>query len=114
MTNEIAATLECTSGAHISEKLETAFEKCHNIYDFSRFHAWDGNKSSNFLNMVNSRDGCQTYKEIMEWLYSEYSTDICILQNINWLDHNFNINEDIIDNDIASVPNEFQLVSVDR
>lgn len=112
LANKIDATLKCASDLDISPKVEAAFKKCQNIYDFSSLHAWDSTKSSSFLEWLNGRGGCHTFKEIMEWISSEYSTDVCILQNLNWLDHNLSINKDALDNDIASMHKKYPLVSV--
>jgi hypothetical protein len=111
LADKINATLECTTNANINVKLEIAFRKCHKISDFSQFHAWNISKGSDFISFLNGGDSCPTHKEIFDWIYLEYSADICILQHIDWLDDNFNILLGHINSDIKNLFNGFPPVS---
>ena len=113
LADKINATLECTYNANINIKLEVAFRKCHQISDFNQFHAWNSSKGSDFISLLNSGDGCRAHKEILDWIYLEYSADICILQHIDWLDDNFNIQLKHINSDIKHLFNGFPPVSTE-
>ena len=112
---EINATLECTKGAkQLSSQLKIAINMCHNNTDFSLLHAWNSKiKGSDFHTMLNSNQRyqrCNRFEDIIDWVMLEYSSDICILQSIKWMDQDFNVIQTNIDDDITNVLNGVQVV----
>ena len=108
---QINGTIDCTKGIRLSLKLDLAIKKCHNISDFKKLHAWNSKlKGSDFIAFLNSNQDCHTFEEIREWILHEYSADICILQNISWLDQDLNVVSTNIDDDLTSVRSGNQVV----
>ena len=111
LLQQINGTLDCIQGTMLSLKLDLSLKKCHNISDFDTLHAWNSKvKGSDFIAFLNSNQDCHTFEEIKEWIFHEYSADICILQNISWLDPDLNVVNTNIDIDLASVLGGNQVV----
>ena len=111
LLQQINATFDCIQGTMLSLKLDLALKKCHNISVFDTLHAWNSKvKGSDFIAFLNSNQDCHTFEEIRDWIFHEYSADICILQNISWFDPDLNVANRNIDIDLASVLGGNQVV----
>merc|ERR1712071_785 len=89
--DEAADMMACVAGSSLEGKLGDALGYCYGAM---------GRKASQMRN-----DGeCYTYDEIMQWVESEYSDDVCVLMGIDWMNESFDRNEDMIKDDIATLP----------
>ena len=111
--DKIKSTLNCLVGSKIEAKLKKAFDLCNRSYNLGQLYAWKRLKRNNFLNLISSfENGCPSYDDIIKWVKSEYSADLCVLQNIQWLDSNENLLYNIIDPDVVDLSNKYLMVGL--
>ena len=109
LEKKLKATIRCTAGYGFGTKLKTAFNQCFNKYNFDLFHAWDRSKTNNFLRILRT---CKPVKDMIEWLNQEYSADICVLKKIDWLDHDLNVLNDTVYQDLRNILHSLPEVSI--
>ena len=112
LESKINATLLCTSATNVGSNLKLAFGRYCKTSDFDLWHAWDNTKTNAFLNMFKDGEYCHSYRKVIEWIYSDYSADICILKNIYWIDQNLDILRSNIYRDIMEFSSDYTLVSI--
>ena len=111
--DKIKSTLNCLVGSKVEAKLKKAFDLCNRSYNLVQLYAWRRLKRNNFLNLISSfENGCPSYDDIIKWVKSEYSADLCVLQNIQWLDSNENLLYNIIDPDVVDLSNKYLMVGL--
>merc|ERR1712080_600400 len=77
--DDINGALACTAGSNVGDKLVEALENC----------APEPNTRMTKLHEL-MRDDCPTYKEIKQWVKSQYADDACVMQSIGWMNRRFN------------------------
>merc|ERR1712215_224857 len=96
----------CHAGSAVGEKAMTAMETCNG----------DTTATGRALDVVDMRKKkpskgkgkgkCPTAEKIMNDVAEEYAEEICVFTEMGWLDNDMNSDDDLIMEDIMSLPNE--------
>ena len=106
-SKKMRVDIKCVAGYSLEIKLKTSFQHCFSLYHFKIFHAWDKRKSGHIIKFYKT---CKPFKEVVQWLNAD---DVCVLNNIEWFDHDLNIWNYTIYQDLRSIFNSLRVVSLE-
>merc|ERR1712215_413036 len=100
----------CHAGSAVGEKAMTAMETC-NGDTTATGRALDAldmrqKKPSKGKGKGKGKGKCPTAEKIMNDVAEEYAEEICVFTEMGWLDNDMNSDDDLIMEDIKSLPNE--------
>merc|ERR1719431_259795 len=84
----------CHAGSTLGEKANTAIATCSATAE-ERAKKGKGKSPK-----------CPTVNKIMDMVAEEYAGEICVFTEMGWLDENMNSDDNLIEEDIASLPTE--------
>merc|ERR1711915_883879 len=93
----------CHAGSTLGEKAEAAMEACA-IKAESRAKKGKGKKPNKGKGKGKKPTKCPKFDEIMQWAEEEYAGEVCMFNEMGWMDNEMNANEDLIQAAIDTLP----------
>merc|ERR1711892_406597 len=95
----------CHAGSALGEKTNAAMEVCSANAE-ARAKSKGKGKGKGKGNGKGKAPKCPTVDEIMQMVGEEYAGEICVFTELGWMDEAMNSDDELIQADIETLPNE--------